>query len=248
MKHLWRCYWWGRVYSRWDYKGLCSPEVAPSCKMVPKIPVHLCLVAQPCSTLQPHGLQAAIPLSMDFPGKNTGVGCHFLLQGSCLPRDQIQVSNTGRRILYHWATWESPKSQIWSYLPKLESLVLERCSPMLRVLYAFSSPLKDETYESNSNQGVFQVVEKALFVSILMFSLKLSLLKLGHHVATHVLCFLPFTPLNFSQVDSSASPSSLLSHLFPTHHRLKGCFYRKALHGGWTWVSRLHCTLMNLYR
>ena len=21
------------------------------------------------------------PLSMDFPGKNTGVGCHFLLQG-----------------------------------------------------------------------------------------------------------------------------------------------------------------------
>ena len=22
------------------------------------------------------------PLSMDFPGKNTGVGCHFLLQGN----------------------------------------------------------------------------------------------------------------------------------------------------------------------
>ena len=28
----------------------------------------------------------------DSPGKNTGVGCHFLLQGSSCPRDQTQVS------------------------------------------------------------------------------------------------------------------------------------------------------------
>ena len=27
----------------------------------------------------------------DFPGKNTGVGCHALLQGSSQPRDQAQV-------------------------------------------------------------------------------------------------------------------------------------------------------------
>ena len=31
------------------------------------------------------------PLSMDFPGKNTGVGCHLLL-GSSPPRDQTRVS------------------------------------------------------------------------------------------------------------------------------------------------------------
>ena len=41
-----------------------------------------------------------------FPGKNTGVGCHFLLQGIVLTKG----SNTGllrcRRILYLWATWE----------------------------------------------------------------------------------------------------------------------------------------------
>ena len=41
-----------------------------------------------------------VPLSMDFPGKNTGVGCHFLLQGIFL----TQGSNPGlphcRQILY----------------------------------------------------------------------------------------------------------------------------------------------------
>ena len=40
------------------------------------------LVAQSCPTLQPHELQ---PIRLfcpwDFPGKDTGVGCHFLLQG-----------------------------------------------------------------------------------------------------------------------------------------------------------------------
>ena len=50
-------------------------------------------------SLWPHALQA--PLSMESPGKNTGVGCHALLQGIFL----IQGSNPGlpyfRRILYH---------------------------------------------------------------------------------------------------------------------------------------------------
>ena len=46
-----------------------------------------------------------------YPGRNTGVGCHFLLQGSSWPRDQTHVSCiswTGRQILYHWAIWEAP--------------------------------------------------------------------------------------------------------------------------------------------
>ena len=34
-----------------------------------------------CSVLEPHGPQPARLLCpWDFPGKNTGVGCHFLLQ------------------------------------------------------------------------------------------------------------------------------------------------------------------------
>ena len=63
----------------------------------------LCLVAQSCPTLQPHGLYSPPGSSVhgESPGKNTGVGCHALLQG-ILP---TQGSNPGlphcRRILYH---------------------------------------------------------------------------------------------------------------------------------------------------
>ena len=36
---------------------------------------------QSCPTLRPHGLQPTrLPRPWDSPGKNTGVGCHFLLQ------------------------------------------------------------------------------------------------------------------------------------------------------------------------
>ena len=36
---------------------------------------------QSCLTLQPHRLQPiSLPRPWDSPGKNTGVGCHFLLQ------------------------------------------------------------------------------------------------------------------------------------------------------------------------
>ena len=41
----------------------------------------------------PHGLQLARFLCLwDFLGKNTGVGCYFLLQGTSPPRDQTCVS------------------------------------------------------------------------------------------------------------------------------------------------------------
>ena len=40
------------------------------------------LVAQSCPTLKPRGLQpTGLLCPWDFPGKNTRVGCHFLLQG-----------------------------------------------------------------------------------------------------------------------------------------------------------------------
>ena len=44
--------------------------------------MHVCLVVSlSCPTLQPHGLWTARLLcSWNFPGKNTGMGCHFLLQ------------------------------------------------------------------------------------------------------------------------------------------------------------------------
>ena len=47
----------------------------------------------------------------NFPGKNTGVGCHFLLQGISQPRDQTCVSCVGRRFLYCWATNKAPSGR-----------------------------------------------------------------------------------------------------------------------------------------
>ena len=44
-------------------------------------------------SLQPHGLQPTRLLCpWNFPGKNTGVGCHFLLQGIFPTRGQTQDS------------------------------------------------------------------------------------------------------------------------------------------------------------
>ena len=40
----------------------------------------------------------------DFPGRNTGVGCHFLLQGIFPTRDWTHIFCTGRWICYHWAS------------------------------------------------------------------------------------------------------------------------------------------------
>ena len=43
--------------------------------------IYCCLVTKSCPTLQPHGLQPARLLGpWNFLGKNTRVGCHFLLQ------------------------------------------------------------------------------------------------------------------------------------------------------------------------
>ena len=49
------------------------------------------------------------PLSMEFPGKNTGMGCHFLLQGIVL----TQGLNLG---LLHWQADSLPLSHLGSLL------------------------------------------------------------------------------------------------------------------------------------
>ena len=55
-------------------------------------------------SLQPCGLQPTRLLHpWDFPGKNTGAGCHFLLQG-IFPN---QVSRTAGRCFSFWATREA---------------------------------------------------------------------------------------------------------------------------------------------
>ena len=59
-----------------------------------------CLVTQLCLILcAPWNIahQVRLLCPCDFPGKNTGVGCHFLLQGIFLTRDQTCISCIGRK-------------------------------------------------------------------------------------------------------------------------------------------------------
>ena len=64
------------------------------------------------NSLRPHGLQIArLFCSWDFPGNNTGVGCHFLLQG--IFRTQGQNLHLLRLLqvnLYHECHLGSPMS------------------------------------------------------------------------------------------------------------------------------------------
>ena len=67
---------------------------------------------QSCPTLcDPQRRQPTrLPRSWKSPGKNTGVGCYFLLQGIFLTQGSspclLQLL-LGRQILYHCVTWEA---------------------------------------------------------------------------------------------------------------------------------------------
>ena len=54
------------------------------------------------------------PRSMDFSGKNTGMSCHFLLQGIFPTQGSNSNFLLGRWILYHWATWDHPTCKCFS--------------------------------------------------------------------------------------------------------------------------------------
>ena len=70
-------------------------------------------VAQPCPSLyDPTDTRLLRP--WDFPGKSTGVGCHFLLQGTSRPRDRTQVSHIVDRHFTIWATREVWLGLIWT--------------------------------------------------------------------------------------------------------------------------------------
>ena len=64
-----------------------------------------CLIAKSClSLLQPHGLQhTRLLCPWDFPGKNTGVSCHFLLQG-------VFLTQGLNLCLLHWQVNSLPLS------------------------------------------------------------------------------------------------------------------------------------------
>ena len=68
----------------------------------------------------------------DSPGKNTGVGCHFLLRGIFLTHGSNPSLQLGRPTLYHCAAWEAPsRLSSWSDLSLLEPIQHNHCSFMV---------------------------------------------------------------------------------------------------------------------
>ena len=50
----------------------------------------------------------SFPCPWNSPGKNTGVGCHFLLQRFFPTQGLNLCLLLHRQVLYHWAIWEVP--------------------------------------------------------------------------------------------------------------------------------------------
>ena len=107
-------------------------------------------------SLWPHGLQPTRLLCpWDFPGKDTGMGCHFLLQGIFPTRDETQISHIVGRFFIIWVTKEAGEFQkniyfcfidyakvfdwvdhnkLWKILKEME--ISEHLNCLLRNLYA----------------------------------------------------------------------------------------------------------------
>ena len=86
-----------------------------------------CLVGKSCPTLlRPQGLQPSRLLcAWDFPGKNTGVGSHFLLQGTFLSHglnlrllhrlaDALPLSHQESPSVLHWHHTKKSEAEIVS--------------------------------------------------------------------------------------------------------------------------------------
>ena len=100
--------------------------------------VCACIHAQSCLTLQPHGLWLARLLCpWDFPGKNTGVGCHFLFQGMF----PTQRSNPRLLHLLHWQANSLPLNQLRSPKKVWDPLKTKQTLPWKPVRLEFETRL-----------------------------------------------------------------------------------------------------------
>ena len=102
-------------------------------------------------SFQPHG-PTRLLCPWGSPGKNTGVGCHFLFQGIFL----TQGLNPGflhcRRMLYLWATG------IWKVKVKVDQLCLTLCDPM-DYMHFFYSPSPRNSPGKNTGMASLSLLQ-----------------------------------------------------------------------------------------
>ena len=91
---------WGEIIS--------FPKLKLQTKTAVCVCVYVCACAQSYLTLcNPHGLwPTSLICTRKFPGKNSGVGCHFLLQG-IFPTQGLKLCLLG---LLHWQAGSLPLS------------------------------------------------------------------------------------------------------------------------------------------
>ena len=73
--------------------------------------------------MTPRTVAHQAPLSMDSPGKNTGVGAIPFSRGPSRPRDQTHVSCTGR-----WVLYAEPSGKPWGRLRSTISVAYYSCT------------------------------------------------------------------------------------------------------------------------
>ena len=110
----------------------------------PNISMHVsrvCAKSRP-TLLQPHGLQLARLLSLwDFPAKNTGADCHFLLQG-------IFPTRGSNPCLLYWQADSLPLSHLEN--------IISMCAKSLQLCLTLYDPM-DCSLSGSSVQESLQV-------------------------------------------------------------------------------------------
>ena len=94
----------------------------------------VCVCSVLSDSLQPHELQPTRLLCpWNFPGKNTGVGCHFLLQGSSL----TQGSKPGLLSLLHWQVDSLPLASPGNPQTGVNQTLKNGSNGKIRVMHCF---------------------------------------------------------------------------------------------------------------
>ena len=117
-----------------------------------KVKVKLCL------TLRSHGLQPTRLLCpWDFSGKNTGVGCHFLLQEIFLTQGLNSGLQHCRQMLYHLRHQGSPL--LYGFLDSyfLINIIFLRLSHISSVLFIMHCKTESDLVISTANKTVLNL-------------------------------------------------------------------------------------------
>ena len=136
--------------------------------------IHACVCIkslQSCPTLRPYGLQPSRLFCLwdtDSPSKNTGVDCHYLLQGIF----QMQGLNPCLRCLLHWRQVLCPQRHLGSPLVGHRSQkILERLSQDAIVLKCLLKVEKKTGKITSKSINFLKIkVNGNLFITSVQFS------------------------------------------------------------------------------